>query len=84
MTFALWLWAGLVYVWDTNRINYMWMLELDPRYTATIKDTLWLTSGLSIVQLASLLIHFKVLRCAQRAALAGPRAGRLGTQTCPL
>ena len=63
LVLALWCWGGLLWVWNTCRINYLLMLELDPRYAAGLLGTLKLASDLTCITLISFLIHFKVLRC---------------------
>jgi hypothetical protein len=60
---ALWMWGGLLRLWNILRINYLFMLELDPAITASASETLWVAADISIVVLWSFNIHFKVLRC---------------------
>jgi hypothetical protein len=61
--FWLWCWSAVLYLWKTFRINYLFIFQLDPHLTATATETMWVASDLSIVLLASFLVHFKVLRC---------------------
>lgn len=63
LVLALWCWGFLLWAWNKCRINYLFMLELDPRYAAGVTGTFWLASELTITLLISFLIHFKVLRC---------------------
>jgi len=59
----LWCWGVCLYVWNHARINYLFMMELDPRITATYTDVWSSASTLTIVLLTSLIIHFKVVIC---------------------
>jgi hypothetical protein len=59
----LWLWGVCLFVWTHARINYLFMLELDPRTTATYTEVWSAASSLTIVLLASFIIHFKVVIC---------------------
>jgi xenotropic and polytropic retrovirus receptor 1 len=63
LVLALWMWGGLIYTWQSYRINYLFMLELDPKLTPSMIETLWTAADLTILVLASFIIHFKVLRC---------------------
>lgn len=63
LALALWLWGGLLRLWNILRINYLFMLELKPNITASSSETLWTAADISIVILWSFNIHFKVLRC---------------------
>jgi hypothetical protein len=60
---ALWCWGGCLFVMNHCRINYLYILELDPRTTGNANETFWEASTVTIVLLSSFILHFKVLRC---------------------
>ena len=59
----LWCWGALLYVWGAAKINYLFMLELDPRRTANAPETIWEAATLTVVLFASFIVHFKTLLC---------------------
>ena len=59
----LWCWGICLFVWNHSRINYLFMLELDPRITSTYTEVWSTASSLTIVLLTSFIIHFKVVIC---------------------
>jgi len=42
------------------RINYLFVLDMDPQHSATVTQTLMTAANLTILLLASFIIHFKV------------------------
>jgi hypothetical protein len=63
LTLALWMFGCLIFLWNYFRINYLFMLELDPRLTPSMVDTFWAAADVTILILSTFLIQFKVLRC---------------------
>jgi hypothetical protein len=69
LVLGLWVWGGLLWAWGACRVNYLYMLGLDPRQTATALETFWEASTLTALLLASFVVHFKVVRCDFSSAL---------------
>jgi hypothetical protein len=63
LALALWCWGGILWALSKCRINFLYILELDPRTTGSATEALWEASTITIVILGSFIIHFKVLRC---------------------
>ena len=59
----LWCWGLCLFVWNSSRINYLFMLELDPRTTSTYTEVWETASSMSIILMTSFIIHFKVVIC---------------------
>jgi hypothetical protein len=57
-----WLWGINLFVWNKFKINYLFLLELDPRYTKNYSEMFNQATTMTIVALANFLLFFKTLR----------------------
>ena len=57
-----WGWGCNLYIWDKYRINYLALLELDPRTSMTYAEVFDEATSASMMFLANFLLYFKILR----------------------
>ena len=57
-----WGWGCNLYIWDKYRVNYLALLELDPRTTMTYTEVFDEATTASMMFLANFLMYFKILR----------------------
>jgi hypothetical protein len=60
--FGLWLWGLALYVWTQNRINWMYLFQLDPARTWGHLDWWQHAATWTLVFLVNFLVFFKVAR----------------------
>ena len=70
MILAGWCWGVNVYVWTRYRINYLYLFDLDPRFTLRANEVFRIALDASIVFLANFLLFFKV--CDITTLIADP------------
>ncbi|ETV80988.1 hypothetical protein, variant [Aphanomyces astaci] len=58
--FFLWLWGATLYVWQAARINYRYILELDPHVTPAFSQVFDDASHLSTVYFVSFLLYMQL------------------------
>ena len=61
IVFWLWCWGASLYVWEAGRVNYLYMLELDPRMSQESSAIFEMAARHTIVILALFLLHFKMM-----------------------
>ena len=57
-----WGWGCNLYMWDKYRVNYLALLELDPRTSMTYTEVFDEATTASMMFLANFLLYFKILR----------------------
>lgn len=57
-----WLWGMNVYVWTRYKINYLFLLNLNPRTSHTAREVFSAATKVSLVFLANFLVYFKIER----------------------
>lgn len=59
--FWMWCWGVSLGVWQSTRINYLYMLELDPRSSQESTDMYEVAARHTIVIISLFLLHFKMM-----------------------
>lgn len=62
MILGVWLWALCLYVWESARVNYIFLFEFDPRDYATPFSVARRASTMTIVFLTNMLLFIKIAR----------------------
>lgn len=62
LVLAVWLWAFNLYVWESARVNYIFLFEFDPRVTTTPFSVARRASSLTTVLLVNMLFFVKISR----------------------
>lgn len=59
---GMWIWGLLLYVWESARVNFIFLFEFDSKSAPNYLDAIRAASSITIIYLVNLLFYVKIAR----------------------